>query len=234
MVKDGGAITHVNALIDSLNEHVAAAMPDIVAKIQKLVMLRTPSTDEEYAALMVGDGNPENVTLVPRGSDGSADTDLPRRRLVKDSGTYLEVINAMTSNVMTDAENLRFGVGYLPMLLKNTTYSYINVDGKKELHSVTKGPYFGAFEFGVVNVDNIPIKYGQNPVVEPRAMGRKNRRYPLLPSDVTDARGHYVDAKQTMKKPITPRYMYLNAYLKPEAWTLLEDCLEQFGPASFR
>jgi len=232
-VTDSGARQKASEMIAALREHIAAAMPNMAEVIQKIVVERSPTIDEEYAALMVGDGNPSNVALVPRGPGGSADSDLPRRRLIKDESTYLQMINASPANKMTDAENLRFGVGFLPMLLENTRYKYINVQAGAPVEKNGPGPYFGAFEFGTLNVDAIAARGSVNPNVGPRAVSRKGKVYPLLPSDVKDERGHYVDAKSSMNKPITPRYMYLRTVLDPEVKSLMEACLKAFGDGHF-
>jgi len=192
-VIDTGATEKTDRLLEDLERAVVGALPELLDALLADVRTRTPTVDEEYQALMLGEYGNEDLTLVPREGDRSADTD-GRVRLYKPVQTYLEYAINSPQNIEVDETTHWVQVGNLAFLESQSYFDYQN-----EGHDPhTKGPYFEAFETGS----------DPGPTVTPRFTGKgPSGSYPLTPNEDKTQR------KGSMVKPIKEHGMFYRLFL---------------------
>ena len=166
-------------LRDKIARKLATQVPKYVraaaAELKDEIALRSPSHDEEYNTLMVGDNN--GSSNVPLQGNRSGDTD-GRVRFAKKSGTWLRdlAIKRANSQVVTDGMLTILSVGNVSLLEDNTNFTYTNLQGRDNTKiSHTVGPYFYQFELGA----SLLI------VPNSLAFGAKGHKYPLRPDEET-------------------------------------------------
>lgn len=153
MLNSSGAEAKAKRLKELIAEQAAKALEAAAIALKADAVLRAPTIDEEYDALMAEDGG---SAAVPRAGDRSADQD-GRVRLQKPESTYLQNAIANPENLVI--EGMRLFFGNYPFLLSQTMYTYVNRHrvgkGHEEIeHEV--GPYFDTLEQGG-SKDIVPV-----------------------------------------------------------------------------
>lgn len=202
-------------IFEKIRARIAAAMPNLAAELQTEVLSQTPTPEDEYRALMIGEGGAE-ANVPPLSGYQSADDQeygKGRVRFAKEPGTFLEELNADPQNVRVTENSV--SIGNVTNLLLGTHYTFTDYQNKKGQggQSVTVGPYFFAFEFGTGNID------GWNDTVEPAGSG-----YPLRPDDDPKNR------PTSLYKPIIGRAMYNTSVLQETARRFINGVLADEGP----
>ena len=180
-------------LVKRLQEEAALAAAGAALAVQAQVAVQSPSHEEEYDALMVGEE--AGASPVPLAGDRSGDTD-DRIRFQKEPNTWLAdvAVSLENRNIVQSGTRTTLQIGNQTLLQNASVFSYTNVGAKKEIIEHVAGPYFDFFE------------HGTSYVVMPTHVTVK--RYPLRPDETSKI-------FNGMQKSIAARYAYAPETLFP-------------------
>ena len=193
-----GAEAKLVRILRMLNEELPYEVELTGELLQTQIVARSPTKEQEYNSLMLGDGE----STIPLVGDRSGDTD-GRTRLQKAPGSWLvEVaVDPLNRAVATSEGVTTLSVGNMSLLNTSSSFSYTNLRGDKTEETHTVGPYFQFFE------------YGSTWVVVP--VFQSTRTYPLRPDETTKV--------FSLQKSI-PAY---NAYLGMTLYPLFRDNMRE-------
>jgi hypothetical protein len=209
-VNDIGARDKMDRLIAQIKEAVQTGTENALAIIKMEVVARTPTMEQEYNLLMVGEGN---TTDVPMSGGSSQDPD-GRKRLIKSEDSYLENANANPANyyMAVDDGVSYIGVGNLAWLLLQTHYRYQNYTKRGLFPPTDRGPYFNF------------IENGGSKTISPAYSGGRKGGYPLWPNSGTPVK--------SITKSITARRMFDKSTHTALFREEIELAFAQVGPSS--
>src|SRR5271165_3524385 len=178
-VNDQGAKDKTEALLAHVRDQIQETLPTLVDQLLALAVERAPTPEEEYTALMVGDGNPSGVDYVPLSGRRSAD---PDNRIRLDKADWLWIQEAILSPenfyVRSYVNKHEFGIGELGWLSSQSYFQFTNITaGSDEADAPAgdtfiNGPYFEAFEFGQLGElkeKTVTTAHGDNYLLRPDA-----------------------------------------------------------------
>ena len=212
-VDSSGAESRAQRLFETIKEAASSGISNARDLLLESAMSRTPSVDQEYNILMVGEGG---TSPIPRTAEGSADDDpngAQRRRLIKSENTYLQYVVPSPQNqeLLLESDTPTLRLGNLALLETNTTWGYQN--WKKSTGPfpvITKGPYFRNFE------------YGSSSLIVPVFSG--TQKYRLRPD--------YDSYPASMLKAVRPHNIFGIEILRPLFINAMEEAFSKVGPRS--
>jgi len=134
-------------LMQMFDEDVPKFADEAAESVQLEIAARSPSHEEEYDSIMVGEGG---TPTVPLSGDRSADTD-GRTRFQKEPGTWLQDVASVSGNrlVQVDGTRTRVLLGNMMLLNRSARFSFTNLFGKERMPITHEsGSYFDFFENG--------------------------------------------------------------------------------------
>lgn len=198
MLNNSGAERKTREILDMIKARVAEAMPKLAIALQQHVASKEPTPEQEYLAIMVGDGGGEYTPPPLAGNQSSDDPSTGRIRFMKESGTFLQELAIANENVLITETSV--SVGNLPFLIENARFSFKDFTPKRPRPGATyptsffvSASYFEAFEYGTAD--------GSGWTGEVAADGT----WRLRPDDVD----RHPPGPRTMSKPIYARLAYL-------------------------
>lgn len=185
-------------IMSEIEQRVAQAMPKLAIALQQHIAEKEPTPEQEYLAIMVGDGGGEYTPPPLNGYQSGDDPSTGRVRFMKEPGTFLKEMAIRPENVQVTADSV--SVGNRQFLIDNARFFFKDFIPKRPRPGAvyptsffSSASYFEAFEYGTAD--------GAGWTGDVAADGT----WRLRPDDVERA---WTDLPRTMFKPIYARLAY--------------------------